>query len=319
MQLERVDVTSVAEEASLVLREAWAAPVLHYTADYLRWQLGFPGTPAPCVLAREGGEPAGFIGLAPRRFRFRGAETDGYVLSFVAVRPAFRGRGLAGELYAELLGGLRATGLPSAVFIEAHAPAARHVLLKAVERLGFQVKPLGQHVNYGFLARAKAALPAATVVEAERVEDALDPIAACGARDTLWSAPGRAQLEHALRDPRPRKLLLIQDGGRTVGAALVFLAEIVAVKGIEQVATIDTVFLPEPTPDRVAALARGAAAAFTGRTTASVVSAPSLANVPPDVLKAAGLVRTGAVYDAFLLHGERHPCLDAEVTNLEVV
>jgi ribosomal protein S18 acetylase RimI-like enzyme len=319
MQFERVDPASVVEEASVVLREAWTAPVLHYTPDYLRWQLGFPGAPGQCVLARDGGEPAGFIGLAPRRFRFRGAETDGYVLSFVAVRPAYRRRGLAGELYAELLSGLRASGLPSAVFVEAQSQAARRVLLKAVERLGFKLKGLGQYVNYGFMARPKAALPAASVVESGSLEEAQRAIASCSAEGTLWSAPDRAQIEHALRDPRPRKLLLIQDGGSTVGAATVFLSEIVTSKGFDQVSTLDTVFLPEPTSDRMAALGRAAAAAFAGRATSPVVSAPSLATVAPDVLKAAGFMRTGAAYDGFVLHGEGHPCLEAEVTNLEVV
>lgn len=319
MHIERVDPASVAEEASLVLREAFPAPALHYTADYLRWQLGFPGARARAALAREGDEPAGFVGLTPRRFKWRGVETDGHVLSFVAVRPQFRGRGLAGELYAEILRDVRDAGLPTVVFVEAHSPAAQHVLFKAVERAGVRMKRLGQHENHGFVLRAGAAPLAASATPVLDPAPVLDAIAACSAERVLWAAPDRAQLEHHLRDPRPRKLLVVEEQGRTVGAASVLLAEITAGQGLERVPTVDAVFLPEPTSDRVAAVMRATAELFAAQATSPVVSAPSLTIVPPEQRKAAGLRRTGAIYESFVLLGDEHPCLAAEVTNLEVV
>ncbi|WP_437776772.1 GNAT family N-acetyltransferase [Sorangium sp. So ce1097] len=318
MQIEHVDPVAAAEEASLVLREAWPPPALHYTADYLRWQLGFPGPAPRAVLARDGGEPAGFIGVAPRRFRFRGVASDGYVLSFVSVRPRFRGQGLARRLYAELLGGLRASGLPIAVFVEAQSAAARRVLLAAVDEVGFQRKALAACRNHGFIPRASAEPPRAVAAPAT-VEDALAAIAACGDERVLWSAPDAAQLEHSLRDPRPRRLLRVEEAGRAVGAAAVFLSEIATAQGVDRVATVDALYLPEPTAARVAAVLRAASEAFSGQATLPVVSAPNLAIVPADQLRPAGARPTAATFDAYIVHPEGGPWMDAEVTNLEVV
>jgi hypothetical protein len=79
------------------------------------------------------------------------------------------------------------------------------------------------------------------------------------------------------------------------------------------------VFLPEPTSDRLGALLRAAAGAFTGIATTPVVSAPNLAALSADLLKAAGVRRTGASFDGFVVHAGHHPCLDADVTTIEVV
>ncbi|AUX25381.1 hypothetical protein SOCEGT47_059260 [Sorangium cellulosum] len=323
MQIERVDPLAVAEEASLVLREAWPPPVLHYTADYLRWQLGFPGAAPLAVLAREGGEPAGFIGVAPRRFRFRGVTSDGYLLSFLSVRPKFRGQGLAGRLYAEVFAGVRASGLPTVVFVEARSAPAQHLLAKAVERAGLSMKRLAACQNHGFVPRAGAAPPRAVAAPAADLDDVLAAMAACRDERVLWAAPDAAQLEHSLRDPRPRRLLRVEEAGRTVGAAAVFLSEIATARGIELVPTVDAIFLPEPTADRVAAVLRATSEAFAGQATVPAVSAPNLAALPPEHLRPAGARPTGATFDAFVVRspgGQRGgPWGDAEVTNLEIV
>ncbi|WP_437965560.1 GNAT family N-acetyltransferase [Sorangium sp. So ce260] len=318
MQLEHVDPIAAAEEASLVLREAWPPPALHYTADYLRWQLGFPGPAPKAVLAREGGEPAGFIGVAPRRFRFRGAVSAGYVLSFVSVRPKFQGQGLASRLYSELLAGLRGSGLPIVVFVEARSAPAQRVLFKAVEAAELSMKRLATCQNHGFVPRASAA-PTQAVARPAGVDDVLAAIAACGDERVLWSAPDAAQLEHSLRDPRSRRLLLVEEAGRAVGAAAVFLSEIATARGFDRVATLDALFLPEPTADRLAAVLRATSEAFAGQATAPVVSAPNLAIVPPDQRRPAGARATDATFDAFVVHPDDGPWRDAEATNLEVV
>lgn len=323
MQLERVDPVAVAEEASLVLREAWPLPALHYTADYLRWQFSFPGAAPAAVLAREGGEPIGFIGVAPRRFRFRGVTSDGYVLSFVSVRPKFQGQGLAGRLYTELFSSVRASGLPTVVFVEARSAPAQRALVKAVERAELSLKRLAACQNHGFVPRASAAPPRAVAVPVGSLDDVLAAMAACRDERVLWAAPDAAQLEHSLRDPRPRRLLRVEEAGRTVGAAAVLLSEIVTARGIDRVPTVDAIFLPEPTADRVAAVLRAAAEAFAAQATVPAVSAPNLAVLPPEQLRLAGARPTGATFDAFVVcspEGQRgEPWRDAEATNLEIV
>ena len=48
-------------------------------------------------------------------------------------------------------------------------------------------------------------------------------------------------------------------------------------------------------------------------------SAGDFATNALEIVKAAGLRRTGASYEGFVIHGEGHPLLDADVTSLEIV
>jgi GNAT superfamily N-acetyltransferase len=77
---------------------------MHYTSEYLSWQMGFPGEePAKLAMAFLDGMPIGCAGVTPRRLVQGGAVLPAYVLSFVGVAPLARGRGLAGSLYEALL------------------------------------------------------------------------------------------------------------------------------------------------------------------------------------------------------------------------
>ena len=117
----------------------------------------------------------------------------------------------------------------------------------------------------------------------------------------------------------PRRLLLVEEAGQAVGAAAVFLSEIATARGIDRVATLGPLFLPEPSADRLAAVMRAASEAFGGEATAPTVSAPNLAIVPQDQLRTAGVRATAATFDAFVVHPKGGSWLDAETTNLEVV
>lgn len=319
-KIERVNPANVVAEAGRVLRKAWAPPVLHYNDAYLAWQFAFPSGPSLGAAARQDGQLAALIAATPRRFRFRGAVSNGYVLSFLAVDPDFQGKGLAGKVYDEILRALRGTGRPSVVFVEAHSEPAQRVLFSSVKRVGLQLKKMGQYVNHGYMPGHEAPAGAAAAREARSTAEVLAVIDACSEGRVLWSAPDQARLEHYLKDPRGRKLLVAEEEGRVTGAALVMLSELTSkAGGIDRVTTVDALYVPEPTADRVGALFRGAAEAFAGQTTAPVVSAPNVAALPKEVVRAAKLRSTGAVYDAFIFHGEAHPFLEAEVTNLEVI
>src|SRR5687768_7683815 len=110
----------------------------------------------------------------------------------------------------------------------------------------------------------------------------------------MWSAPDRAQLEHYGRDPRGRRLLVVEEAGGIAAAAIVVLAEVIEKGGdVDRVTTLDAVWLPDPTTERLSGLCRGAAAVFADRASTPVVSAPNLAALPADVIRAAGLRPTG--------------------------
>lgn len=317
----RVPAASVSAAAGPILREVWTPPVMRYSDEYLAWQFGFPGPPAIAAIARRGEEAAGVIAMTPRHLHFRGEASHGYVLSFLGVRPSFQGHGLAGKLYAEIMTAMREQGLPSVVFVEAHSARAHRLLFKTVERLGFRMKPLGAYPNHGWMRRG-ADEGALTAREARDPGEVLAVIGACGGDRVLWASPDEAQLSHHLRDPRGRRLLVVEEEGRLTAAATAMLGEIVnKAGGVDRVITVNAIWAPEPTPERIAALFRGAAAVFEGKASAPVVSAPSVAALPAEMLRPAGLRPTGAVYDGYLLYGgeAEHPFFAAEVTNIEVL
>jgi hypothetical protein len=257
----------------------------------------------------------------PRRLRFRGETLGGAVLSFLGVRPAFRGYGLGGKLYMEMMAGLREQKLVSVVYVEANSPAAQKLLFRTIERAGFAMKRLGQYVNHGYYQPWPDPVGGAFVArEARDLDEVLAAIDACADPRVLWAAPGRVELEHYLGDPRGRKLLVVESEGRVTSAGMVFLMEMAnKAGGIDRVITLQPVALSDPSPEQVEALVRCAIETFKGQATAPVVTMPSVATVPPEVLQAARLKPTGAVYDGFVIHAEPHPFLEADVTNLEVI
>ncbi|EYF01139.1 Archaeal seryl-tRNA synthetase-related sequence [Chondromyces apiculatus DSM 436] len=320
IEIERADAVTVSQQSVEVLREAWVPPALNYSDAYLDWQLRFPGAKSIAVTARASAEIGGFAAITPRRLRLRGEASLAYLLSFVAVRPAFRGRGVAGKLYDELLDALRGTGLPAVVYVDEHTPAAQRALLGSAERVGMRAKSLGQYANHGFVSSHESERTPLAVREATNLDEVLTLIDACKDDQVLWSAPDRLQLEHYAHDPRGRKILLVEEEGTPVGAAAVTLGEIMNTLGeLDHITTVDALWVPESTPARIANLFRAASLSFPGQTSTPVVSAPNVACIPADVLRAARIRPTGAVYQAFALHGEDHPFLQAELTNLEVV
>src|SRR5690349_12804883 len=72
-----VDGAGLSAEASRLLEEAWNPPAVHYTPNYLRWQLSFPSASGlPCAAAFDGSELAGFAGATARRLRHGSRDID---------------------------------------------------------------------------------------------------------------------------------------------------------------------------------------------------------------------------------------------------
>jgi GNAT superfamily N-acetyltransferase len=323
IRLERVDPYAFAEPASRILQEAWPPPTMRFTADYLRWQFSFPGPLPPLgVAAFEGDEPVGFVGMTPRQLRFRGHSGPAYLHSFGGVRPAWRGRGLAAELYAYLLE-RREPALPIVGWIEEGAGGHR-TLLRAASLAGFEVPlpVLGANPVYGYRpGGADSDGPLLDVVEDADGRAFLDVARRCVSPDTIWNDPDTVILEHYRRDPRGRLLVVVNaSDGEAVGAAMLVHAEVVTARQLERVATVDSVFLPRPDLDTLASVLRFTARRWAPPGRPSVVSAPSLWTVPAEVRRAAGLRRMGKGFQGQLeVPSHRHPYASAEGTNLEIV
>lgn len=90
------------------------------------------------------------------------------------------------------------------------------------------MQEIGSYDNYTFLSRAEEAHGDRTAHFSEEV-GAISSLAAELARrdqDVLWSAPESLQGDHYLRDPRPRKLIVVDGAsGGIRGAGFILHSE----------------------------------------------------------------------------------------------
>ncbi|HEY9180989.1 MAG TPA: GNAT family N-acetyltransferase, partial [Candidatus Baltobacteraceae bacterium] len=155
LAIQRVNAAAFAQEAAHILEEAWPPPALHYTREYLRWQMTFPSdVDAIGVAAMDGREPVGFIGASPRRMRSGGESFTCFIVSFVAVRPKWRNRRVASALYAALLHEIRAARIATITFALPQSTGER-LLLREYANGGFAIIPLGAYHTYAYRARGE--------------------------------------------------------------------------------------------------------------------------------------------------------------------
>ena len=332
-RVEEVNPAGFAEAASRLLEESWPAPHPRFSPEYLRWQLGFPGALPPlAVAAFDGAEPVGFAGATPRCVRFRGKRWDVYVVSFVAVQPAWRGRAVGEALYAAMLERVRARGAPVVTFA-APESAARRVLLRAYAAAGFTVRSLGAFAGHGYLAsaasgpaleatsRGGAAAAALVTRHVSDLSELTPLIAASDDSRVIRGDPGPDALEHARGDPRqPRGVLVYDAGGSAVAGAMLARPEVVERDGVRAITTVERVILPNPEAAPLRAVLTAAASAYPGAAGPSVISVPNVCGIDPATLRIAGLRRLPSTFDGFCCAADaRHPLLAADSTDLEVV
>lgn len=277
-----------APQASAILAAAWAPPALDYTPAYLHWQLSFPGPcAAPAAAAFVDSNPAGFAGSTHRRLR-RGSEiVDVLLVSFVAVHPDFRNRGIAAGLYRTLLAAIAATQLPVITFAQAGSPGQK-AIERAYPQAGFELRSLGSYP--GFACAPRPSHETSWIRQESTPELDWPSIAAavdtCAAdRALLWSAPTDAQWRHYRQDPRPRSLLFLNSNDGERAAAWMVQTSYVTTQGVESVAAIDCAWLNRGRPDLLPGLATAVAL---NSPAANVVNAPSLAGFDPKLLRQAG-------------------------------
>jgi GNAT superfamily N-acetyltransferase len=321
--LEYIDPQAEVHAASSILSEAWDPPALAYTTEYLAWQFAFPADLAAVgVIARDAGHAIGFAAAIPRRVRFRETTISAYVVSFVAVRPMWRGRGIARELYAVLLGKLRKASTIVVTFVNSGTPA-QSILESAYGTAGFVMRRLSACIGYGYIGERVPDVSTISrpVPSQGQVppQDWLEIADACCEDQTLWGAPTIEQLAYYLRDPRPRYLVLHQGHEEDVVAGMLVRANVVTPKGVQAIPVLDTVF-PAKLTSR--ALREVFAEAYrlwpTSRSTG--VSAPNLSVIDPLITRGAGARMTRARFDSYIFSTRRDDyILAATRTNLEVI
>jgi len=320
VRVEQVNPCEFPDSASQVLEESWPAPHVRYTPQYLRWQFTFPGPlPSLGVAAFEGEEPVAFGAATPRRARFRGHGAPVYIVSFVSVRPAWRGRGVAGAIYAELLRHIRQTDSAVVTFAETGSAGQRR-LLAAYDAAGFHVRALGEYPVYGFVVPADAPASGSDVECTLQLDRLLPLIGAADDSATIRHDPDDAALRHYAADPRSRRAVLLRSSDGAQAGAMTVRPEMVLRGGIDVATVVESPYLPRPSADLVRDLFISAAREVESRATPAIVTAPNLAGIEPEVLRSAGLRRTRSVFTGYACApAASHPFLQADSADFEVM
>jgi len=301
IEFQLVSGPEFAPSAGAILTAAWPAPALHYTSEYLRWQMSFPGpVAAPAVAAFVDSTPAAYAGSTHRRLRHGPENIDVLLVSFVAVHPDFRNRGIAAGLYRTLLAAIAATRLPVITFAPAGS-AGQKAIERAYPEAGFELRSLGSYP--GFACAPRAAQEAHQKNQwichesTSAPGESLVAVDACAAdRNLFWSAPTDAQWRHYLQDPRPRRFLSISPDDGGPAAAWLVQTEYTIAQGVNSVAAIDCVWLDRSRPDLLPGLATAVARISPA---AAVVNAPSLAGFDSKLLRHAGFRQVGPGFQGY--------------------
>ncbi len=319
ISIQQIDPVAFASAAGRILQEAWPAPCMHYSAEYLAWQFGFPGScPGLGMAAMDGDEPVGFIGATMRNLRWRGDACEAYCVSFLAVRPDWRGQRLPARLYGALLEVIRTSALPTVTFAEPESSGEK-ILLSAYSNAGFKTGSLGDFPIHGHIPRPNA-VETFTKIEVTRDHVAfVDLIGSVTDEQTLWNVPDVHALMHYTEDPRERLLLLCRNqAGDLQGGAMVMRSEVKSADRILAVATVDNLFLREPSSDLLRALCLFAQNHWAGRIETSIMF-PNVQGIDPAMLRGAGIRQTSGRFRGYISASIPHPFLEACRTNLEII
>ncbi len=322
-----VNGADLVDEASKLLRDAWDPPVLHYSTSYLRWQLGFPSTPSlPAVAAFEANSPVGFIGAIARTLRLGQETLDVAVISFVAVSRAWRGQGVASELYRQLLRSLAIHNMPILTF-GIPGSVGDKTLLRAYAQSGFQLHGLGVCDNYAYVARpGKSSQPSDSPWTAYTSEDHTELSKLCRQLSqeypsTLWNCPQSDKFSHYFTDPRPRKLIIASHSTAGImAAAFLVLSELQTAQGISLTPALDSLWMRGQDAGALQAILHLAADLWPSAEGApKVITCPNLSGLDPGTLRLAGLRRTGAQFNAYFCTPNLSPHTSPTLTNLEII
>jgi hypothetical protein len=300
LELRIVHGADFAADVSRILRAAWPVPSLNYSPEYIRWQLTFPGPcTAPAAIAFDGAAAVACAATLHRRL----GDIDVLLVSFVAVDPNYQNRGLAGELYRNLLTSIRETSLPIVTFARVGTPGQR-AIERSYSAAGVDLQPFGSYVPYGIMVRPEP--PAASDWVVAATEDAALRPSIAGR-----TAPTPAQRLHYLRDPRDRRLLVHGDA-----RAWAVRMEYTSFKGLDVVTTLE--MIDADNPELLPGLAAAAARLWAPSDSTAMVHAPNLWGFDVEALRGVGFRRIGPPWVAYFASsgGEQAP---APGTNLEII
>jgi GNAT superfamily N-acetyltransferase len=325
MQYRLVDGADFACSASELLQRVWRPPALFYSPEYVKWQLSFPGTfTPPAVAAFEGSTLAGFAASTHRRVLYAAAVYHVLVVSFVGVDPDFRNRGIASGLYAFLLSAIAERGIPVITYAQ-KGSAGERAIERSYPGAGFALHAIGAFPLFGCVVRSETDAQGWATASAGEESAILRTLtnSNSGGNDRICSEPSAAQIEHYLRDPRGRRLLVQRHGGGDVtGAAWAVRAEHTSANGTHSVAAIDGAWLAPEQACTLPGLAAAVARLWNdaGSQQPVTVQASCLGGVDAQAARQVGFRQIATPFQGYVaVSSTPHPLCDARGSNLEVV
>jgi hypothetical protein len=315
-RIEIVDPITGAATASRILRAAWTPPCLDYSAEYLEWQFTFPGVLEPkLVVGFLDDDALGCAAVTQRGFLLEGTHVDAYVLSFVAVDPVARGRGLAAAIYAGLLESI-SSEVPVIAFAEPNS-VGEHLLINCVAAASFALHRLQPCRGVGYVRRTVPGIP--TGCSAAPARDYEDFTSAIPRADNarLWSHPNMKQMVHYASDPRERVMMVIRDPeGVSIGSAMIVIAEIVSAQGRQRVPMLESVCLPSRSTDGLLAAFNFAADHYGSAT----ILASNLSCLDNAVVRTSGARAMSSLFNSYVFFKSgRRGLENVSCLNLEVI
>lgn len=317
MHVTEVEPVDFAARASELLLDCWARPCLHYTPAYLQWQASFPSRlPSQAVAAFDQSHLIGFAAGMPRRLAVGAFDFDAYLLSFVGVRDAYRGHGVASALYDALLGSIAARCAPIVTFT-APGSAGERCALRAYARAGFLLSPIGSLQGHGYAAR-RSVVPFGC---AEEIDFAAYDALVVGRSATLLLriAPTHEMLAHYSSDPRGCAAVGVRGAdGQYCLVGLAVTAEYCSAHGIETAIIAENLLANTADPACLSALC-DYVARRAPEPRRAVVSLPNLTGWDIDALRGVGIRQTGGSYNGYVASVDcSHPILTSTGTTIEV-
>jgi hypothetical protein len=316
-RIEAVDPAAFAEAASGVLSASWPAPCLHYSPEYVAWQIGFPGElRAKTVMAFAEEQPVGCAAVTPRTFLHHGQTFSAYVLSFIAVAPIARGHRLGDALYRSLL-----NSLPFDVEVIAFAESGstgERLLTRAFRECSFDHLELESCRAVGCRPGTLHAEQTLTATAAT-YEDFIGVVSSIADSRTILNKPSRGQWIHYCADPRTRAAAVVSDRyGDPVAAAMIVNTEVISGQGIQTVPMLESICIRSGFPEGLRELFRLAAVWTFGNADGAVI-ASNITCVEPSVVKSAGARALPSLFSAHLfMRGTRRRLDTASRVNIEV-
>ena len=174
--------------AELLIAEAFPRPAMETTTALLAWHLTgvtFGSVRPFAVIATTGDRLIGFAGATPRPLTCAGLYAVGYIVSFVSVAPSARGRGVAAQLYDQLLRAL---------------PDKSRVLTFAIERSDGMTVLEPAYVRNGFTGQSLGLFPPYAVFR-QRIASGTT-VAGPAEEPTVALADDADVMQHLDADPR---------------------------------------------------------------------------------------------------------------------